>query len=59
MDKKYKLTKALFEKLVIKASQPLPERVPKPDSASEQTSESQSSDGCSDTHIHLGNEPGT
>ena len=50
MDKGDKLTKAEFEKLLIKASQPLPAKVEQPDSSKERTSESQSSGDCNESH---------
>jgi len=52
MSRKKDLTKKRFEALLIKASQPVQVRQPpEPDSALEQTSESQISGDCSDTDI--------
>lgn len=44
------LTKPEFEKLLIKASQPLPEKVEQSDSSKVKTSESRSSGDCNESH---------
>ena len=56
--KKPKLKEAEFESLLDKASQPL-EQPQKPDSKVVGTSESPTSDDCSETHTHLDNPEGT
>ena len=52
MGRKKELTKARFEALLIKASQPQQGQVRKPDSASSETSESPTSGDCSERNIH-------
>lgn len=46
------LTKAEFENLLRKSAQPLQEPEPKPVPEVEQTSESQSSGDCNESHTH-------
>ena len=52
MARKKELTKARFEALLIKASQPLREQGQIRDSASSETSESPTSGDCSERNIH-------
>lgn len=52
MGRKKELTKARFEALLIKASQPLQGKAQKPDSASSGTSELPTSGDCNERNTH-------